>query len=71
MQNFTNSKKQGCQTPEISSIYLYFKGLKDPKLSVPGHNSKNVKPFMIDLIENKGVFKRIALLAQKQGYFTS
>ena len=30
------SKKQGCQTPEISSIYLYFKGLKDPKLSVPG-----------------------------------
>ena len=26
---------------------------------------------MIDLIENKEVFERIALLAQKQGYFTS
>jgi len=30
------SKKQGCQTPNFSSIYLYFKGLKDPKFSVLG-----------------------------------
>jgi hypothetical protein len=65
------SKIQGCQTPEISSIYLYFKGLKDPKLSVPGGNSENVKPFSIELFENREIFQRIALLAQKEGFFDS
>ena len=51
------------------SIVIYF-SRADENYGV-GHNSKNVKPFMIDLIENKEVFERIALLAQKQGYFTS
>ena len=65
------TKNGGLHTPLLSSLYLYFQQFQNTKNLKSGHNSKNVKPFMIDLIENKEVFERIALLAQKQGYFTS
>lgn len=52
-------KDIGCQTPEVSSLYLYFKDISDKTNPATGDNNKNVKPLMLWIYNNRDIFARI------------